>query len=85
MTAFTVSELSQYYAGEKLRTSAVLTGIPAYTWTPTAVTGRTVRVLSCRDLSTAYDSVTASVTTGVITVDAAGTTTTSYFIEIVQS
>lgn len=57
-----------------------LTGGPNYTYTPAAITGKTVTVISCYDASTAYDAVTASVSAGVITIDAAGTTTTNYVL-----
>lgn len=57
---------------------ALLTGSPAYTYTPTNNTGATIKIIGCRDDSTAYDAVTASVSAGVITIDAAGTTTTQY-------
>jgi hypothetical protein len=60
-----------------------LTGAPAYTYTPTAVTGKTVRVISCYDVDSAYDAVTAAVSNGVITVDSAGGTTTIYSLTFI--
>lgn len=41
---------------------------------PPAKTGRTIRVLSCHDATTG-DAVTASISSGTITIDAAGGTT----------
>lgn len=57
---------------------AYLTGGPNYTYTPSNSTGATIKIVSCYDDSTAYDAVTASVSAGVITIDAAGATTTTY-------
>lgn len=81
MTAFTVTNKREFISGESKRVVETLTGGPNYTHTPTAITGRTVRVIACRDVDSGYDDVTASVSSGVITVDAAGTTTTIYTVE----
>jgi hypothetical protein len=57
---------------------AYLTGAPASTYTPSNATGVVIKIISCYDCDAAYDAVTASVSNGVITVDAAGGTTTLY-------
>jgi hypothetical protein len=57
---------------------AQLTGLPAYTYTPTNNTGATIKVIACKDDSTVYDAVTASVSSGIVTIDASGSTTTAY-------
>jgi len=46
----------------------------AYTYTPTNSTGKTIRVLSCYEA--AAGAVIATVSSGVITIDAAGTGST---------
>lgn len=48
------------------------------TVTPPAITGKTIRVLAARDLTTG-DSVTTTVSAGVITIDAAGGTTNKVY------
>lgn len=78
MTAFTVSESCEYFSGESKIVVETLTGGPGYTRTPTAITGRTIRVISCYDVDAAYDAVKAAVSNGVITVDSGGATTTIY-------
>lgn len=55
-----------------------LTGVPGYTYTPTNNTGATILINSCYDDDFAFDAVKASVSTGVITIDAGGATTTKY-------
>lgn len=81
MTAFTASNLREYISGESKRVVVTLTGAPAYTYTPQAITGRTVRVIACKAVDHTGDAVTATVSAGVITVDAAGTTPTIYTLE----
>ena len=78
MTAFTVSEYSEYRSGESQVVYVTLTGGPGYTYTPTAITDRTIRVISAYDVDSAYDVVKAQVAAGVITVDAGGASTTIY-------
>ena len=54
-------------------------GLPSGgTYTPTNNTGATIKILGCYDDDYAYDAVKASVSAGVIYVDAAGTTTLKY-------
>jgi hypothetical protein len=84
MTAMTSAvERTLAKSGECELRFAYLTGGPASTYTPTNATGATIKVVSCYDGDTAYDSVTASVSSGVITVDAAGGTTTIYHLTYV--
>ena len=62
---------------------AYLTGAPASTYTPKNATGGTIKVVSCYDGDDGYDAVTASVSAGVVTIDAAGATTTIYHLTYV--
>ena len=79
MTAFTTAvKRTLMKSGECEMIFAKLVGGPAYTYTPDNSTGATIKIVSCYDDGTANDSVTASVSAGVITIDAAGETTTDY-------
>jgi hypothetical protein len=78
MTAMTASVDRVIGRGGECETHyAQLTGSPGYTYVPTNNTGATVKIIACRDDSTAYDAVTCSGTT-TLTIDSAGTTTTAY-------
>ena len=73
---YTDGTIREYFSGE---TKMVVWVSPSTmdsgdTVTPTAITGKTIRVHSAWDHTTG-DAVTATVSAGVITLDAAGATT----------
>ena len=51
-----------------------------FTYTPSNPSSKTILVLSCYDQDSAGDAVTVTQSTGVLTVDAGGATTTEYVL-----
>ena len=78
MTAVTYTDgyIAEYYSGEAkiVHWMSPSTMDSNNTMTPTAITGKTIYMVSAWDHTTG-DAVTATISSGVITVDASGGTT----------
>jgi hypothetical protein len=79
---YTDGTIREYYSGE----SKIVVWLSPSTMdandtvAPTAITGKTIYVLSCINTTTTGDAVTATNSAGTITIDTAGGTTTDVYV-----
>lgn len=79
MTAFTTADVRDTSLVSEADIRVVhLTGGPNYTYTPSNPASKTILIISCYDLDSAGDAVKVTQSSGVLTIDNGGSTTTKY-------